>query len=165
VFLDEVDRELERRGHPFVRYADDTNVYVRSHRACKRLTALLLRLYGRLRLTVNRAKGAVASVCKTTLIHKVSELLRCNLAQPLALRYGTVPAQVPGRELTRRSGGRSFPEAQQPQTPPPIQPCPAPNATRGVCRLPLPSRRHTPRKSNIRQRYFKVPSLRGGAPV
>jgi RNA-directed DNA polymerase len=47
VLLDEVDKELERRGHAFVRYADDANVYVRSRRAGKRVMALLLKLYGR----------------------------------------------------------------------------------------------------------------------
>jgi len=56
VLLDEVDKELERRGHCFVRYADDANVYVRSRRAGKRVMALLLKLYGRLRLKVNEAK-------------------------------------------------------------------------------------------------------------
>ena len=62
VLLDEVDKELERRGHCFVRYADDANVYVRSRRAGERVMALLRRLYGKLRLTVNETKSAVASV-------------------------------------------------------------------------------------------------------
>ncbi|MFO1228749.1 group II intron reverse transcriptase/maturase, partial [Roseateles sp.] len=52
VLLDEVDRELERRGHCFVRYADDCNVYVRSRRAGERVMALLRRLYGRLKLRI-----------------------------------------------------------------------------------------------------------------
>jgi RNA-directed DNA polymerase len=59
--LDELDRELERRGHRFVRYADDNNVYVRSERAGQRvmasLTAFITR---RLKLEVNSAKSAVA---------------------------------------------------------------------------------------------------------
>jgi RNA-directed DNA polymerase len=62
LLLDEVDKELERRGHAFCRYADDCNVYVRSRRAGERVLALLRRLYGRLHLTVNEAKSAVASV-------------------------------------------------------------------------------------------------------
>ncbi|WP_275431946.1 reverse transcriptase domain-containing protein, partial [Klebsiella pneumoniae] len=53
VLLDEVDKALERRGHCFVRYADDANVYARSQRAGERVMALLRRLYGKLRLTVN----------------------------------------------------------------------------------------------------------------
>ncbi|TCM69722.1 group II intron reverse transcriptase/maturase [Rhizobium sp. BK068] len=62
LLLDEVDKELERRGHAFCRYADDCNVYVRSQRAGERAMALLRRLYGRLRLMVNETKSAVASV-------------------------------------------------------------------------------------------------------
>jgi len=62
LLLDEVDKELERRGHAFCRYADDCNVYVRSRRAGERVMALLRRLYGRLHLMVNEAKSAVASV-------------------------------------------------------------------------------------------------------
>lgn len=62
VLLDEVDRELERRGHKFVRYADDCNVYVRSLKAGQRVLAALRRCYARLRLVVNEAKTAVARV-------------------------------------------------------------------------------------------------------
>ncbi|NBA94220.1 group II intron reverse transcriptase/maturase [Pseudomonas sp. R5(2019)] len=61
VLLDEVDRELERRGHCFVRYADDANVYVRSQKAGQRVMALLRRLYEKLHLSVNESKSAVAS--------------------------------------------------------------------------------------------------------
>jgi RNA-directed DNA polymerase len=61
VLLDEVDRELECRGHCFVRYADDANVYVRSHKAGQRVMALLKRLYEKLHLSVNASKSAVAS--------------------------------------------------------------------------------------------------------
>jgi group II intron reverse transcriptase/maturase len=59
LLLDEVDKELEARGHTFVRYADDCNVYVRSRRAGEDVLQLLRRLYGRLRLRVNEAKSAV----------------------------------------------------------------------------------------------------------
>jgi len=58
VLLDEVDKELEKRGHAFVRYADDCNVYVRSRRAGERVMGLLRRLYERLRLRINEAKSA-----------------------------------------------------------------------------------------------------------
>lgn len=61
VLLDEWDRELERRGHRFVRYADDCNVYVRSQRAGQRVLASLERfLWQRLRLVVNQDKSAVS---------------------------------------------------------------------------------------------------------
>lgn len=62
VLLDEVDKELEKRGHAFVRYADDGNVYVRSRRAGERVMALLPRLYGELRLRINESKSTVARV-------------------------------------------------------------------------------------------------------
>lgn len=62
ILLDEVDKELEWRGHAFVRYADDLNVYVRSQRAGERVMKLLRRLYGRLHLIVNEDKSAVAPV-------------------------------------------------------------------------------------------------------
>jgi RNA-directed DNA polymerase len=61
ILLDEWDRELERRGHHFVRYADDGNVYVRSQAAGQRVLASLERwLAQRLRLRVNRDKSGVA---------------------------------------------------------------------------------------------------------
>jgi RNA-directed DNA polymerase len=61
ILLDELDKELERRGHRFARYADDCNVYVRSRRAGERVMASLERfLREKLRLRVNRAKSAVA---------------------------------------------------------------------------------------------------------
>lgn len=61
VLLDEVDKQLESRGHCFARYADDCNVYVHSLRAGQRVMSLLRRLYGKLQLTVNETKSAVAS--------------------------------------------------------------------------------------------------------
>lgn len=60
ILLDDLDKELERRGHAFCRYADDCNIYVRSERAGQRVMASLTRfLTERLRLTVNCAKSAV----------------------------------------------------------------------------------------------------------
>ena len=56
------DKELERRGHCFVRYAGDCNVYVHSRRAGERVMAQLRRLYARLRLRINEAKSRVSSV-------------------------------------------------------------------------------------------------------
>jgi len=59
--LDEFDRELERRGLRFARYADDSNIYVRSRRAGERVMASVSRyITTKLRLTVNRQKSAVA---------------------------------------------------------------------------------------------------------
>jgi RNA-directed DNA polymerase len=59
--LDELDRELERRGHRFVRYADDCNIYVRSERAGQRVMESVTRfIMQELKLKVNEAKSAVA---------------------------------------------------------------------------------------------------------
>src|SRR6266571_1290391 len=61
VVLDELDRELERRGHRFVRYADDANIYVRSERAGLRVMESVKRfITQKLKLKVNEAKSAVA---------------------------------------------------------------------------------------------------------
>jgi RNA-directed DNA polymerase len=62
VMLDEVDKVLEQRGHCFARYADDCNVYVRSHKAGERVLALLRRCYAKLKLRINETKSAVAPV-------------------------------------------------------------------------------------------------------
>jgi RNA-directed DNA polymerase len=108
VLLDEVDRELERRGHCFVRYADDANVYVRSRRAGERVMALLRRLYGKLKLTINEAKSAVASAFGRKFLGysfwvAPGGVVKRGVAdKPLA----TFKQRV--RQLTRRSGGRSM---------------------------------------------------------
>ena len=61
LMLDDFDRELERRGHRFCRYADDSNIYVRSRRAGERVMKGICRfLTVRLRLKVNQSKSAVA---------------------------------------------------------------------------------------------------------
>lgn len=61
IVLDELDQELAQRGHRFVRYADDCNIYVRSERAGQRVMANVVDfLDRRLRLKVNAAKSAVA---------------------------------------------------------------------------------------------------------
>lgn len=108
VLLDEVDKELERRGHAFVRYADDCNVYVRSKRAGERVMQGLRGLYAKLRLRVNESKSAVARVWERKLLGfsfwtAPGKAIRCRVA-PEALR-----AMKEGvREITRRNGGRSL---------------------------------------------------------
>lgn len=60
LLLDDLDKELEKRGHRFVRYADDGNIYVRSRRAGERVMASVTRFLERkLKLKVNQAKSAV----------------------------------------------------------------------------------------------------------
>jgi len=61
VMLDDLDRELDRRGHQFVRFADDTMIYVRSRRAARRVMESITQyVEQRLKLKVNRQKSAVA---------------------------------------------------------------------------------------------------------
>ena len=113
VLLDEVDKELERRGHCFARYADDCNVYVRSLRAGERVMALLRRLYAGLRLTVNEPKSAVASVFGRKFlgfklwVAPQGVVKRAVASKPMA----TFKQRI--RQLTRRSGGRSMEEVVQ----------------------------------------------------
>ena len=60
ILLDDLDKELEKRGHAFCRYADDCNIYVASKRAGERVLASVTKfLAERLKLTVNAAKSAV----------------------------------------------------------------------------------------------------------
>ena len=109
VMLDEVDKELERRGHCFVRYADDCNVYVRSRRAGERVMNLLRRLYARLRLKVNETKSAVASVFadRKFLGYSFWVAPQGMVKRRVATKaLATFKQRV--RELTRRSGGRSM---------------------------------------------------------
>jgi len=76
VVLDELDRELAQRGHRFVRYADDCNIYVRSERAGQRVMASIVSfIERRLRLKVNTAKSAVARPEER---HFVGFRLRCD---------------------------------------------------------------------------------------
>ena len=61
IVLDELDRELEQRGHRFARYADDCNIYVRSRRAGERVMKSITQFIARkLKLQVNQQKSAVA---------------------------------------------------------------------------------------------------------
>ncbi|NVH75343.1 group II intron reverse transcriptase/maturase [Paraburkholderia sp. JPY432] len=108
VLLDEVDKELERRGHCFVRYADDANVYVRSRHTGERVMALLRRLYGRLRLKVNETKSAVASVFGRKFL---GYSLWVASGGVIKRKVATKPLLAFKRrihELTGRNGGRSM---------------------------------------------------------
>jgi RNA-directed DNA polymerase len=108
VLLDEVDKELERRGHAFARYADDCNVYVRSKRAGERVMEALRGLYARLRLRVNEDKSAVARVWDRKFLGYsfwVAKGRRVKLrVAPKALE--SFKQRV--RQITSRNGGRSL---------------------------------------------------------
>ena len=110
VLLDEVDRALETRGHRFVRYADDCNVYVRSRRAGERVLDGLRERYDRLHLKVNEAKTAVAPVSGRKFLgyafwYGPGGQVKCKVADKAKETY-----KQRIRQLTRRSGGRSLPE-------------------------------------------------------
>ena len=108
VVLDEVDRELERRGHKCVRYADDCNVYVRSRKAGERVLQALRGCYAKLALKVNESKTAVASVWGRKFLGY------CFRAAPQGAVKRAVAAKALQtlreriRELTRRTRGRSL---------------------------------------------------------
>jgi len=109
VLLDEVDKELERRGHCFARYADDCNVYVRSRRSGERVMAILRQCYGKLRLKVNETKSAVASIQGRKFLGYSFWFCRGEVRRGVAAKaHATFKQRV--RQLTRRSGGRSMTE-------------------------------------------------------
>jgi group II intron reverse transcriptase/maturase len=108
VLLDEVDKELEKRGHAFVRYADDCNVYVRSRRAGERVMTLLRQLYAGLRLRINEAKSAVDLARRRKILGysfwvAAEQTVKCRVADKALV---TMKDRV--RLITRRSGGRSI---------------------------------------------------------
>ena len=107
LMLDVLDKELERRGHHFVRYADDCNIYVRSQRAGERVMAgIEAFLTKRLKLKVNKAKSAVARPVK----RKFLGFSFTNRKQP---RRRIAPQSLARfrsrvREMTRRTRGKSL---------------------------------------------------------
>jgi len=110
VVLDELDWELEERGHRFVRYADDANIYVRSERAGLRVMATVVQfIERRLRLKVNADKSAVAQPEKR---HFVGFRLRhnweTNQVEVLPSKRSTDRLAAKIRRLTPRAWGRSF---------------------------------------------------------
>jgi RNA-directed DNA polymerase len=110
VLLDEVDREIERRGHRFVRYADDCNVYVRSHKAGERVMALLLRCYARPHLKINESKSAVACVFgRKFLGYALWQAGNGGVRRGVSEKALEAFKQRV-RQLTRRTGGRGMEE-------------------------------------------------------
>jgi group II intron reverse transcriptase/maturase len=108
VLLDEVDKELEKRGHVFCRYADDADVYLGSKRAADRAMELMRKLYAKLRLKINEDKSAVADVCDRKFLGysfwtaRGGEIRR--KVAPKALK--AMKARV--RFITRRSRGQDM---------------------------------------------------------
>ena len=108
VLLDEVDKELERRGIAFVRYADDLNAYVRSKRAGEDVMKTLRQLYAGLRLRINEAKSAVAKpedrkFLGYSFFEQEGTVRLCVAPKALAAMKERV------REIVNRTGGRNIP--------------------------------------------------------
>src|SRR5271157_5629678 len=105
--LDEFDRELERRGHRFARYADDCNIYVRSRRAGERVMKSLTRfIHTRLKLKVNESKSAVAEPWERKFLgfsFTNHESPKRRIAPKAVKRF-----RERVRELTRRTRGISI---------------------------------------------------------
>ncbi len=113
VLLDEVDKELERRGYAFARYADDCNVYVRSRRAGERVMRLLRRLFGKLRLQINEEKSAVASVFSRQFLGFSLWVASGKVVKHRVSRKALGAMKTRVRQLTRRSRGRSLNQVSQ----------------------------------------------------
>jgi RNA-directed DNA polymerase len=107
LMLDVLDKELEKRGHRFVRYADDCNIYVRSYRAGERVMASVERfLESRLKLKINRAKSAVAP----PMHRKFLGFSFTNRKEPKRRIAPQALARLKARvrELTRRTKGANL---------------------------------------------------------
>ncbi|MGY3621769.1 group II intron reverse transcriptase/maturase [Bradyrhizobium sp. USDA 10063] len=102
IVLDDLDKELARRGHRFCRCADDCNIYVRSHRAGERVMASITRLLtDKLRLTVNEAKSAVARP-------EERKFLGFSIANDALRRKRSLSSKDRVRDITRRTRGTNL---------------------------------------------------------
>ena len=108
VLLDEVDRELERRGLSFVRYADDLNVYVGSERAGQDAMETLRRLYGRLRLRINESKSAVARAQTRKFLGYSFWLVAGGRVKRRVAPKSLAKMKARVRRITSRSRGKSM---------------------------------------------------------
>src|SRR6266704_2302071 len=110
--LDELDRELERRGHRYVRYADDCNIYVRSERAGQRVMESISRfITQKLKLKVNEAKSAVARP-------QERKFLGFSFTSGKELKRKIAPKSLERfkhriREITRRAKGVSMKQVME----------------------------------------------------
>jgi group II intron reverse transcriptase/maturase len=108
VLLDVIDPRLEQRGHRFVRYADDCNVYVRSKRAAERVMAGLVRLYATLKLRVNPAKSAVAPAVTRSFLGYSFWVAPGKIVKRRVSPKALDKMKERVRAITARNGGRSL---------------------------------------------------------
>jgi group II intron reverse transcriptase/maturase len=108
ILLDEVDKELERRGHAFARYADDCNVYVRSRKAGERIFEGLKKSFEKLQLRINESKSGVAMVTERKFLGYSFELTPEGEVHFLVAPKALEALKQTVRTLTARSGGNSM---------------------------------------------------------
>ena len=105
LFLDELDRELERRGHRFARYADDCNIYVGSYQAGARVMVSITRfLANRLKLSVNTAKSAVGRPWRRSFLGfnvswHVNRRVSAKAVKALKQRVRAITSRTRGRRI------------------------------------------------------------------
>jgi group II intron reverse transcriptase/maturase len=111
IMLDVLDRELEKRGHKFCRYADDCNIYVKSERAGQRVIESIRKfIESRLRLRINKEKSAVANPTERKFLgfscyNKTDGTVGIKLSVKSRVRL-----KIRLKELTARSNGKSIAE-------------------------------------------------------
>jgi group II intron reverse transcriptase/maturase len=108
VLLDEVDKELERRGHAFVRYADDLNIYVRTQRSGERVMNSLRKLFAKLKLRVNETKSKVRRATASKFLGFSFWIGPGRRVRRRVAPQAIVRMKERVRELTRRNAGRSL---------------------------------------------------------
>jgi group II intron reverse transcriptase/maturase len=108
VLLDEVDKELEKRGHAFARYADDCNVYVGSRKAGERVFAALKQSFEKLRLRINESKSGVAVVTERKFLGHSFVLTPEGEVHFVVAPKALEALKQKVRALTARSGGKSM---------------------------------------------------------
>jgi len=113
VLLDEIDKELEKRGHAFVRYADDCNVYVRSKRAGQRVMGLLRQLYERLRLRVNESKSAIDLAWNRKILGYSFWIASDRVVKRRVARKALAAMKERVRIITKRTRGRNIGQVVQ----------------------------------------------------
>jgi len=107
VLLDDLDKELEKRGHSFVRYADDANVYVRSQKAGARVMASVTHfLECKLQLRVNRVKSTVGRPWKLKFLGYSVTIDRAPRLKPAPESVKRVKGRI--RQIMRRGRGRNI---------------------------------------------------------
>ena len=107
IVLDEIDKELEERGHAYVRYADDCSIYVRSEASAKRVAESVIKyIEGKLLLKVNRAKTKISQPNESTLLgfsfFRQKGFWEIRIAEK---SVGRITEKV--KEITNRSAGKS----------------------------------------------------------